>query len=192
MNCANVTNHGKHHIFQIIPSVSKIVLSWLCISTQRRVHLWMQLLNHTSAGHETRPTDKYSHRRYFSENICMLSRSGSYIFRHFLMYRPITIKQKPVMVSNQKPSWWDGDFLYFSRCALWKFKNIQHPQKCNRLHHIAILLALSKSLEVVFILHNRAKNKLGMFVVSCTIIRPNFILVILFLWTIESVSSNVK
>ena len=190
MNCANVTNHGKHHIFQIIPSVSKIVLSWLCISTQRRVHLWMQLLNHTSAGHETRPTDKYSHRRYFSENTCMLSRFGSYIFRHFLIYRPITIKQKPVMVSNQKPSWWD--FLYFSRCALRKFKNIQHPQKCNRLHHIAILLASSKSLEVVFMLHNRAKNKSGMFVVICTIIRPNFILVILFLWTIESVSSNVK
>ena len=150
----------------------------------------MQLLNHTSAGHETRPTDKYSHRRYFLENTCMLSRFGSYIFRHFLIYRPITIKQKPVMVSNQRPSWWD--FLYFSRCALRKFKNIQHPQKCNRSHHIAILLASSKSLEVVFMLHNRAKNKSGMFVVICTIIRPNFILVILFLWTIESVSSNVK
>ena len=130
--------------------------------------------------------------RYFSENICMLSRSGSCIFRHFLIYQPITIRQKPVMVSNQKPSLWDGDFLYFSRCALRKIKNIQHPQKCNRLHHIAILLASSKSLEVVFILHNRAKNKLGMFVVSCTIIRPKFILVILFLCTVESVSSNVK
>ena len=71
--------------------------------------------------------------------------------RPFLIYQPTTINKKPVTLRM-----W---FFTLVKVCTERIKNVQHhPLKPNRSHFIAILLASSKGLKVVFSPHNRAKT----------------------------------
>lgn len=70
------------------------------------------------------------------------------------------------------------NLLFLEKCTETINKSKHHLLKTNRLHCIALLSKSQKGLEIVSSLSYRAKNKLEMFAINCTDIRPNLILIL--------------
>ena len=73
-----------------------------------------------------------------------------------LIYQPTSINHHPITMS------------LFKVCTQTIKDRKHHILRINRWHYIAKLSKSQKDVEIVSRLHSRAKNKLEMFVISCT------------------------